>query len=264
MLIRCFSADHFAGAAPPRVSEEAREHATQAVGEVDGRMLPPRHVDRPPYEEWFANDLVSREESPEATVVTSISIVSENEKVTRRYSDRPIVVARTQISSGRLLENCVRFIERRPIDEDLFLQDLDRFTGQNHHPFDVIGGFGTGLQVFEHDDILPYDFGERKEPNGLLASVPPKRELVDEEVIARQQGVLHASGRDLHRLSQEGSNEKNHHYRKKKRFEVLAEGRLAAHQSAESLAVRLWKINATRVRAKPSPATREERKYASA
>lgn len=111
MLIRCFSADHFAGAAPPRVSEEAREHATQAVGEVDGRMLPPRHVDRPPPEEWFTNDL---------------------------------------------------------------------------------------------------------------------------------------------------------HYRKKKRLEVLAEGRLATHQSAESLAVRLWKINATRVRAKPSPATREERKYASA
>lgn len=252
MLIRCFLADHFAGAAPPRVSEEAREYAAQAVGEADGRMLSPGHVYRPPHKEWFANDLVSREEPPEATIVTSIPIVSENEKVPPRYGDRPVVVARTQISSGRFFENRIRLIKRRPIDEDLFLQDLDGFTGQSYHPFDVVGGFGSGLPVFEHDDVLPYDFGEGKEPNGLLASVPPKREFVDEEVVARQQGILHASGRDLHRLPQEGPNEKNHHDREKKRLEVLAEGRLAAHQSAESLALRPLEINAT-----------EERNYAS-
>ncbi len=263
MLIRSFSADHFAGAAPPRVSEEAREHAPQAVGETEWRILSPCHVDRPPYEEWFANDLVSSEESPEATIVTSIPIVSENEKVSPRYGDRPIVVARTQSSSGWFFENRIRFIERGPIDEDLFFQDLDSFTGQSHHPLDVVGGSGSGLPVLEHDDILPCDFGERKEPNGLLASVPPKRELVDEEVVARQQGVLHAPGRNLHRLSQEGSNEENYHYREKKRLEVLAEGRLATHQSAESLAGHPSEINATRVRARPSPATREERKYAS-
>lgn len=263
MSVRCFSADDFAGAAPPRISEEAREHATQVIGEADGGRLPPCHVDRPPYEEWLANDLISREESPEATVITSIPIISENKKMTRRYGGRPVVVARTQISSGRLFENRIRLIEWRPIDENLFLQDLDGFTGQSHDPFDVVGGFGSGFPVLEHDDIPPGDFGEGKVPNGLLASIPPKRELIDEEVIARQQGVLHASGRDLHRLPQEGSNEKNDHYREKKRLEVLAECRLAAHQSAESLAVRPWKINAPRTRANASPDTREEHNYAS-
>ena len=264
MWIGCFSADDFAGAPPPRVSEKAREHATQAVGEADGRMLAPCHVNRPPNKERFAYDSVSLKESPESTVITSIPIVSENEKMTRGYGDRPVVVPRTQISSGRLFENRVRLIEPRPIDEDLFFQYLDGFTRQAHHSFNVVGGFGCSLPVLEDDDIPPYDFGERKEVNRLLTSIPTKRELVDEEVVARQQGILHASGRDLHRLSQESSNKENHHHREEKRLEVLTEGRLMAHRSAESLAGRPWKINGARLREKPTYDIREECKYASA
>ena len=58
-----------------------------------------------------------------------------------------------------------------------------------------------------------------------------EHELVDQQVIADQQVVLHRAGRDLERLDDERPDEQRQDHRDADRLEVLARGRLAERRA---------------------------------
>ena len=124
----------------------------------------------------------------------------------------------------------VRLVERRPVDVDLLLAQLDRLTRQPDHALDEVA-LGL-LRILEHDHVAAANGPERQ--NRLLDArgARAEDELVDEQMIADQEVVLHRSGRDLERLHDEGADEQRQDDGDDDRFEVLAESRfpeLASH-----------------------------------
>src|SRR5262249_49538249 len=81
------------------------------------------------------------------------------------------------------------------------------------------------LGILEDDDVAAADGTDGEDGAPDRERRRPEDELVDQQVIADQQVVLHRAGRDLERLHDPSMDEQREDHRNDDRLEVLAEDR---------------------------------------
>ena len=84
------------------------------------------------------------------------------------------------------------------VQENLFVDNLDRVAGQSYDPFDVVLAFV--FRIYKDDHIAPAGFFYVKQLYAGKGYADSVEKLVYQYMIADQQGRLHGAGRNLEGL----------------------------------------------------------------
>ena len=166
------------------------------------------------------------DKTPETTVVGEVAVVSHHEQPVLGHADRSQVVAGLDaaVVNFGVLENGMSIVDQLTIDEKLLVADLHNIAGNTDDALDEIlaGIFGkleddnvVALRIVDGDDGL---FDE-----GRLDAID---ELVDQNVIADQQRVLHGTGRDFESLDHKGADKQGQYHGDDDRLDVFPQGPL--------------------------------------
>ena len=133
---------------------------------------------------------------------------------------RTWVVQAFKIPTGSM-ENNLLIGDHLLVNKFVFGPQLHRFAREADDALDEIA-LGL-LWVLEHHDVEALDGPDRQHGALEAGFARAEHELVDEQVVADEEVVLHRAGRDLERLDDEGPDKERQDDRDDDRLEVLAE-----------------------------------------
>ena len=183
---------------------------------------------RPVNHHCFALDVAARQKAPVAAVLRVVAVVPHDEVLVTRNGHRTVALADVDrrhfrsLGAGRQ-EMDVRFVERLTVDVDLLGSQLDGIAGQADDSLDEVTL--RLVRILEDDNVTALDVTNRHD-RAIEAGRRPEYELVDEQVVADEQVVLHRSGGDLERLHHPRADEEREDHRNDDGFEVLTDRRL--------------------------------------
>ncbi len=182
---------------------------------------------RPVNHHGFAFDVAARQVAPVAAVLRIVAVVPHDEVLVTWNGHRTVALSDVDrrhfrsLGAGRQ-EMHVRFVERLTVDVDLLGSQLDGIAGQADDSLDEVT---LGLdRILEDDNVTPLDVTNGHD-RAIEAGRRPEYELVDEQVVADEQVVLHRSCGDLERLHHPGAHEERENHRNDDGFEVLTDRR---------------------------------------
>src|ERR1041385_1592449 len=236
--------DELAGTTPTRLYKEVADDRQPGIGRA--------FIVGPVNKHRATDDEIARHEPPVATVFTVIAVVAHHEITIGRHRDLIFaledVVIRSVVFSAWLVVNVVELarLARRIIDDfqRRFLIDLagrdvmfgdgltvddyvvaldaNAIAGSTDHTLHVVSEdrpvvrtiVALGIEgiagILEDDDVATLDLALRQKRQRLTGS---KNELVDQQMIANRDRVLHRARRHLHRLHDERHAEEGHDHR---------------------------------------------------
>src|SRR6266542_6090594 len=208
------SADRKQCPGPARLQEE--------IGDpTDGAGTPPAGARRAgPVDEKRASFQIRRGHGPpEAAVVGVITIVSEGEIGLRRHTERGDLVAPTQplrelrlvMPDARVRMERARLVLAPAVDEDGLVADFHRVRGKRHGPLDEIPP--RVFRELEHDDIAAAYRAAGEKSFESRQRERREDELVHDDVVSDEDGLLHRGTRNDEGLQQKRAHEKGEHDR---------------------------------------------------
>ena len=180
----------------------------------DGVLL---RVPGPVDEEGPALDLVALDEAPVAAVLAVVPVVAHHEVGVRRHLHRRALADAEALLPlpPRVVDRAAARLRGLAVHVDLLVLDVEVLAADRDDPLDEVARLVH--RVLEDDDVAP------------LRSREPVDELVDQDVVAHQEGRDHRAGGDLERLDDERPDEQREQHRDEDRLGVLAEDGLLPH-----------------------------------
>ncbi|GBC78795.1 hypothetical protein HRbin09_00001 [bacterium HR09] len=204
-----------------------------------GRVGPVNH-ERPTLE------IAAGNRAPKARVVGVIPVVPHAKDVTLRHLVGAVKVTEPAIvgevgrggQNGGVFENRPGVVFRLAVDVELFSADFHPIATHGHRPLDEVP-LGI-LGELEDHHVSPLHVPVREQ--AVQRGVPVRRvnELVDEQMVANEQVVLHGPGGDLEGLHHKGAGKKRKGHRHQDGLVVLAKNPVFLHPCASALTGKVW------------------------
>ena len=237
--------EHAAPAGACREMHQSVEDADDALGEGGLSIVGAVRIDGPIDQKWAAHDGVAIDESPVAAVEAVIAIIAHGEIFVWRHDQfvalnvvpdivspfgldgrseklvgdgRECVVQR--IVAGRGIVDDVRLVEQFSVDVDLLIDDFEVVAGEADDALHEVRMIL--IRKFEDDDVAALETAVGKKLVVPLAAAA-KDELVDEQVIADEQGAFHGLRRNFEGLNNETGAEEGEDDGDEQRFEIFGE-----------------------------------------
>src|SRR5213594_1041072 len=162
----------------------------------------PVTVPRPVDEEGLPPDLVALDEAPVTAVLRVVAVVAHDEVGVGRH-DRGLAavgvaaVGFTAPHAG-VGELRVGLDERLAVDQHLVAADLHALARRRDDALDEVALLV--LRILEHDDVAPPRIAQRRQVKLGQRQLGAVEELVDQDVVADEQGLHHRAGWDGERL----------------------------------------------------------------
>ncbi len=218
--------NNFECTAPPRFGEEINDDITELLYPVRHaclQVLVSRCFERPVDDKGFAQNIVSRDESPVPAVLAVIPVVAHRKVLIRR----DLVWPEMFVDASRINILRIVFLQRLPIDIDRAAHHFDSIAGHADQSFYVCNL--RAVRVFEYDDISAFRafIGKNLRQDPGMKAI---NEFVDKKMVADQQVGFHGSGWDLECLNDKGSGKERNDGGNNDGFKILSNRRFAKFQ----------------------------------
>ena len=175
------------------------------------------------------------DEAPVAAVLRVVAVVAHHEVRSRGHHDGIAAVEIAAVSrrrGGQRARAHVGLVQGLAVHVGAVVLDLHRLAAHRDDALDEVSRLVVG--VLEDDDVAPARLAEAGQMGIGEGDLRPVEELVDQDVVADQQGVHHGAGGDGEGLHHEGADDQRQQHRHHDGLAVLAGEGLAARLAAAS------------------------------
>ena len=182
----------------------------------------PLAIPGPVDDERLSPHILNWDKTPETAVETAIPVIPQDKDLFRGDPDRPEIIPFLNRSRQRtrLLEYGMGIGDRRPVDMQLFVDDLNRVPLNGRNAFDEI--LVAVVWINENDDIPFFRFLERHQIQGGKRNLDSENEFVHQNMVSDLQGGLHGPGGNLERLHHKGADQHRQGQSDDDRFRIFA------------------------------------------
>src|SRR6266542_4681872 len=213
------------GSFPADPGEEPEKTTKSSAGAGTLRRQGPINEERPSF------DVAGRDRSPEPAVVRVIPVVPEREIRAGGHGRRGNLIALAVRGRKKRIVGAneavgmehTRLALPGAIDEELLVPDRDHVSGQCHNALDEVALRAGG--VLEHEDVAAANGPVGQQAIERSTRVRPEDELVDEDVVADEDRLLHRRGGHFESLNQERADVEREDDRDARGFEQLTPAR---------------------------------------